>query len=185
MTLGNLMPLNKLSNQTSATIVERQSTFVRFVTRGSIEYKVSYIEKLEYLIEDLNISGVSVTDDHPILEHYRQNKIDIYISSKVKDPRAIIEEFEEMVRFEFNGWRGVSECFNPDCSLVSLLEGGYGMLYSGPEVLATKVELVLRRHDIEYKLIPHKDKQKPQDKALLMGGNIVVAKDFKIEQVQS
>ena len=72
MTPENLMPLNELSNQTSATIVERQSTFVRFVTRDSIEYKVNYIGKLEYLVEELEFSGVSVTDDHPILERTRR-----------------------------------------------------------------------------------------------------------------
>ena len=175
---------NELSKHTSAKILEKQSTFVRFVTKNSIEFKVNYVEKLEYLIEDLEFVGISVTEEHPILEHYQQNKVDIYLSSKLKNPREIIEVFEAMVESEYKGWRGIKECFNSECSITSLLEGGYGILYSGPEVLAEKVERVLQRNDIKYKLVAHKAKDKPQVRALLLGKNIVVAKEFRFEQVQ-
>jgi len=176
---------NELSNHTSARILERQSTFVRFVTKNSMEYKVSYVEKLEYLIEELEFVGIVVTEEHPILEHYQQNKFDIFLSSKIVDPHEIVGEFAAMVKSEYEGWRSVKECFNSECSLTSLLEGGYGMLYSGPEILAKKVEHALQRNDIKYKSVPHKVQKKPQMKALLMGANIVVAKDFRIEKVPS
>ena len=111
--------------------------------------------------------------------------IDIYLSSKVESPNEIIEEFEAMVKSEYKGWRSVKECFNSVCSLASLLEGGYGMLYSGPEVLAIKAERALQRNDIKYKSVSHNVQDKLQVKALLMGCNVVVAKEFRIEQVQS
>lgn len=176
---------NELNKHTIATILERQSTFVRFVTRESIEFKVNYIEKLEYLMKDLEFVGISVTEEHPILNHYQQNRVDIYLSSKLEEPREIVEVFEAMVKSEYKGWRGVKECFNSKCSLKSLLEGGYGMLYSGPEVLAEKVERILQINDIKYKSVPHKAQDTPEVRALLMGNNLVVAKGFRVEQVQS
>ncbi len=175
----------ELDDQTEGKIIERQSTFIRFVTPQSNQYKIDYIEKKEFLIDELSFCGVRVLSEHPLLEHYKQPTLNIYISSKVEDPSELARGLSAMVNEEYRGWRTVDECFNPQCSIESLLEGGYGLLYSGPSILGQKVITKLEENGIKFSTEIRQFKETHTPKVLLLGNNAIVAEEFRCGREKS
>lgn len=169
----------ELDDKTEGKIIERQSTFIRFVTPESRQYKIDYIEKKEFLVDELSFRGVRVPSEHPLLDHYKQPILDVYISSKVENPAELARELSAMVNKEYYGWRTVNECFNPQCSIESLLDGGYGLLYSGPNILGQKVISKLEENVITFSTKSHQFKATHTPKVLLLGNNVIVAEDFR------
>ena len=168
----------ELDDQTKGEIIERQSTFVRFVTSDFLQYKIDYIKKNEFLIDELSFRGVQEVTVHPLLAHYEQPILDISISSKAENPSDLAKEFSDMVNSEFGGWRAVNECFNPQCSIESLLAGGYGLLYRGPNVLGKKIISNLEKNGIKFSSGLLKVRPIHTPKVLLLGANAIVAEDF-------
>ena len=168
----------ELGDQTKGEIIERQSTFVRFVTPDFFQYKIDYINKKEFLIDELSFRGVQVLTVHPLLVHYEQPTLDISISSKAENFSELAKEFSDMVNAEFGGWRTVHECFNPQCSIESILAGGYGILYRGPSVLGQKVISTLEKNGIKFSSGLVKVRPTHIPKVLLLGANAIVAEDF-------
>lgn len=152
---------------------------MRFVTSDSCQYKIDYIEKKEFLIDELSFCGVRVVSEHPLLEHYKQPTLVIYISSKVENASDLASELSAMVNEEYCGWRTVGECFNPQCSVESLLDGGYGLLYSGPDRLGQKVISKLEENGVKFSTESRKLKLTHTPKVLLVGNNVIVAGDFR------
>ena len=168
----------ELDDQTKGKIIERQSTFLRFVTPDFLKYKIDYVKKKEFLIDELSFRGVQVVTVHPLLVHYEQPILDIYISSKAENSSDLAKEFSDMVSTEFGGWRTMHECFNPQCSIESILAGGYGLLYRGPNVLGQKVISKLEKNGIKFSSGLLKVGPIHIPKVLLLGANAIVAEDF-------
>ena len=175
----------ELDDKTEGKIIERQSTFIRFVTHESCQYKIDYIEKKEFLVNELSFRGVRVLSEHPLLDHYKQPVLDIYISSKVENSSVLARELSAMVNEEYRGWRTVNECFNPQCSIESLLDGGYGLLYSGPNILGQKVISKLEEYRFTFSTKSHRFKVTHTPKVLLLGNNVIVAENFRGSQEKS
>lgn len=169
----------ELDDQTEGKIIERQCTFIRFVTADSCQYKIEYIKKNEFFIREFSFLGVQVVSQHPLLSHYEQPTQDVYISSKVTNAPELAREFSSMVNKEYCGWRKFNECFNSQCSIESLLEGGFGLLYSGPSILAEKVMSKLEDRGITFSTISRQIKPSNIPKVLLLGNNAIVAEDFR------
>ncbi|WP_444895973.1 hypothetical protein [Microbulbifer sp. SSSA005] len=175
----------ELDDKTEGTIVERQSTFVRFVTAESHQYKINYIRKKEFLFDELVFRGVYVVCSHPLLTHYEEDTLDIYVSSRAENASALANEFSDMTRKEYYGWLTLDECFNSQCDIVSILDDGYGLLYSGPSGLGRKVISRLKECGISFSSQSRKLKSAEIPKVLIMGANIVLAEDFRVERERS
>lgn len=169
---------SELNKNTEAYIVERQSSFVRICTAENVQYKIDFKGKLEFSLEEKSFKGVTVSHVHPLMKHHQQRKLDIYISSPHDNPRALAKHFENMVQYEYDGWRGIGECFNSPENLVSLLSGGFGLLYRGPEELGKEVELILKQSGVKHSTHHGVVKDKMQLMSLNLGGNVVIANEF-------
>lgn len=161
-------------------IVERQTTFLRFLTSDGTEYKVTYIGKKEFRIKDLCFRGFSVVEMHPLLEYYQFQHVDVFISSRPATPLRVANEIEMMVKSFSCGWRSSAEFFNPQRKADILLEEGFGLLFSGPVNMANKVTDILELADVTYSIVSHRAVEQQSVKALIFGRNAIVASDFLI-----
>ncbi len=95
-------------------------------------------------------------------------------------PGEVVVKLLHAVQNELGAWRSPAEYFNGDVELGKLLEGGFGLLFSGPEPLAEAVKCTLSEADVRFTALRRK-RQERQVRALIAGKNFVVAKDFRNE----
>jgi hypothetical protein len=158
-------------------IRKRQSTFWDFECPERTQ-RVHFIGKLEHHFVSNHAEHLEITDEHPVLINYRHPWVEIYISSKPRNPGKLAVELLHAIQAELGVWRSPSEYFNRDVKPSALLEGGLGLLFSGPEPLAAKVQQALHEAEISFTALPRKRREQPV-KALIAGRNFVVATDFR------
>ncbi len=173
-----------LNTSTNGTIEQRQTTFVKIRVSHGHEYKISYQNKREHRIEQGPFKGIYLDPKHPLLRHYRDDFLKIHISSKLSDTFELVRELKELLKFEYNGWRGFDEYFNSGYDIGKLVSEGFGLLYDGPSELGFKISSVLKRYNISHNFKTYSNYRKPNMKALLLGNNIVVAEGFKFEKLK-
>ena len=81
---------------------------------------------------DLTVGGVgwiNTPDSHPLLWAHTNEHASLYFSSKADDPYKIIGRLYETHEQLYGGWRQMSHHVHAN---ASLLEGGYGLIASGP-----------------------------------------------------
>jgi hypothetical protein len=157
----------------------RQSTFWDFESPTHTE-RVHFIGKLEHYFVSNRAEYIEITDDHPVLVNYQHPWTEIYISAKPARPGELAVELLQAVQSRLGGWRAPAEYFNRDVAPRQLLEGGYGLLFSGPEPLAALVRQALNSAEVRFTALPCK-RLEHQARALVAGKNFVVAKDFRNE----
>ena len=155
----------------------RQSSFWDFESPEHTQ-RVHFIGKLEHHYVSNQAETIEIKDEHPVLLNYQHPWIDIYISTKPLKPGELAVELLHAVRSELGGWRAPAEYFNRDVETRLLLEGGFGLLFSGPEPLAATVRQALEAAEVRFTALPRK-RQQQQARALVAGKNFVVAKDFQ------
>ena len=160
-------------------IRKRQSTFWDFQSPEHTQ-RVHFIGKLEHHFVSTHAETVEIKDVHPVLMNYQHPWVEIYISTKPKRPGEVAAELLHTVQGELGAWRSPAEYFNQDVEPRVLLEGGFGLLFSGPAPLAAKVRQFLTEAEVRFTALPRK-RQEQQARALIAGKNFVVAKDFRNE----
>lgn len=173
-----------LDTSTNGTIEQRQTTFVNIRVSHGHEYKISYQNKREYLIEQGPFEGIYFDPKHPLLRHYRDDFLKIHISSKLDDTFELVIELKELLELEYNGWRAFDEYFNSDYDIGSLIREGFGLLYDGPSGLGFKISGILKRYNIIHNFKKYSNYRKPNMKALVLGKNIIVAEGFKFQRLK-
>ncbi len=179
----NLIPFN-LNKETNGSIEKRQTTFVKIKVSDGKEFKISFQNKKEFLIEMGEFRGVFFDPKHPILNHYRDDFLKIFISSKFDNTIDLVEELKNLVSIEYLGWREFNEYFNSQYDIHKLIQEGFGQLYDGPAELGFKVSNVLKKYEITHNFNKYKNYRKPNMKALSIGKNIIVAENFKFEVIK-
>ena len=157
----------------------RQSTFWDFESPEHTQ-RVHFIGKLEHHFVSSHAEDIQITDDHPVLVNYQHPWTEIYISAKPARPGELAVELLQAVQSQLGGWRAPAEYLNRDVAPRPLLEGGYGLLFSGPEPLAAVVRQALSTAEVRFTALPCK-RLEHQARALVAGKNFVVAKDFRYE----
>lgn len=157
----------------------RQSTFWDFESPEHTQ-RVHFIGKLEHHFVSNHAEHIEITDDHPVLVNYQHPWTEIYISAKPAKPGELAVELLQAIQSQLGGWRAPAEYFNRDVAPRQLLEGGYGLLFSGPEPLAAVVRQALSTAEVRFTALPCKRLER-QARALVAGKNFVVAKDFRNE----
>ncbi len=175
-----MIPYN-LNKNTNGSIEKRQTTYVRIKTSDGKEYKISYQNKKEYLLEQGSFKGISFDPKHPLLEHYRDDFLNIYISSKLENPDELIIELRNLLENEYKGWRDFSKYFNSQYDISKLIQEGFGLLYDGPATLGFKISNSLKKYNIIHNFQKCKNYRKPNMKVLIIGDNIIVAENFQFE----
>lgn len=82
-----------------------------------------------------------------------------------------------------SGWRDAKAYLNVAASNTALMNG-HGKLFGGPGTLGKLVSAVLSKAHVAHTLLPERDAQGPM-RVLVAGGNWVVAKDFRVEELAS
>ncbi len=155
----------------------RQSTFWDFESPEHTQ-RVHFVGKLEHHFVSNHAESVEIKDLHPVLLNYQHPWTEIYISTKPVRPGELALELLHAVQAELGGWRAPTEYFNQEPR--SLLAGGFGLLFNGPEPLAAKVKQLLGVAEVRFTALPRK-RAEQQVRALIAGKNFVVAKDFRNE----
>jgi hypothetical protein len=158
---------------------KRQSTFWDFESPEHTQ-RVHFIGKLEHHFVSNYAEDIEITDDHPVLVNYQHPWTEIYIAAKPARPGELAVELLQAVQSQLDGWRAPAEYFNRDVAPRKLLEGGYGLLFSGPEPLAAVVRQTLSAAEVRFTSLPRK-RLEHQARALVAGTNFVVARDFRNE----
>jgi hypothetical protein len=141
---------------------------------------VHFIGKLEHHFVSNHADDIEITHDHPVLVNYQHPWTEIYISAKPARPGELAVELLRTVQNQLSGCRAPAEYFNRDVAPRQLLEGGYGLLFSGPEPLAAVVRQTLSTAEVRFAALPCK-RVEHQARALVAGKNFVVANDFRNE----
>jgi hypothetical protein len=157
----------------------RQSSFWDFESPEHTQ-RVHFIGKLEHHFVSNHAERIEITDEHPVLLNYQHPWTDIYVSVKPPNPNELADELLQAVQAELGGWRSPAEYFNQAFETRLLLEGGFGLLFTGPEPLADTVRRALDTAEVRFTALPRKF-QRQQARALVAGKNFVVAKDFRNE----
>jgi hypothetical protein len=143
-------------------------------------FRVDYVNKREWSLDVEQFNGFQILETHPLLEHYNQEWMTIYLAGSADDPYRMISRIQETLLDHFKSWRG-------DCSyrydyLVEVLSSGWGILYEGPSEAVSLVVDILDSEMIGHSCL--NSRRPPSEaKLLLMGRNYVVADDFRISRV--
>src|SRR5690349_5520705 len=91
-------------------IIQRQTTFLtlRDTMSGEV-YRVDYVGKKEWSLDEEQFNGVQILETHPLLEQYNQEWMTIYLAGSATDPYRMIGRIQETLLDHFKSWRG-------DCS---------------------------------------------------------------------
>jgi hypothetical protein len=158
---------------------KRQSSFWDFESPEHTQ-RVHFIGKLEHHFVSNHADSIEIKDDHPVLLNYQHPWTGIYISAKALNAGELAVELLHAVQSEIGAWRSSTEYFNRDVETRLLLEGGFGLLFTGPEPLAAKVRQALSTAGVGFAALSRTHPQH-QARALVAGKNFVVAKDFRNE----
>ncbi len=178
-----MIPSN-LNKSTNGSVEQRQTTFVKIKISDGREYKISYQNKKEFLIEQGSFKGLFFDQKHPLLKHYCDDFLKIYISSKIEDSVTLVDELKNLLKLEYSGWRDFDEYFNSQYDIVKLIQEGYGLLYDGPAELGFKISNALKRYGVVHNFIKYSNYRKPNMKVLIIGSNIIVAEEFKFQKLK-
>lgn len=164
-------------------ICQRQSTFLVFRDMSSDKIiRIDYDDKKEFHIASGEFFGISVLDEHPLLEQYEYTDTLIYISSLVQEPEKIEKDLAIGISQVYGDWRKFDDYANNECSMGELLKGGYGLLYKGPPSGAESVMEILRRYNINYSVPQTSSLSGHKYKVLFLGNNYIIAKEFVFKE---
>jgi hypothetical protein len=136
-----------------------------------------------------------IETEHPVLLPYTQPIVELYFSDHPSNCGALASELLDVHRSAVGGWFDYAHFFSvgPDRSLRAVLEGGFGKLAEGPQVLAERYAEVLRRAGVSVSLLPSRrpvwwDGEQWVEEtgalyALILGESYVVAQSVSAERV--
>lgn len=98
------------------------------------------------IVNDRDIGALWIKDKHPLLLPHTEPVVELYISSRPKNPDAVAGCLIEAHHAVVGKWFDCLHFFNlgPQNSLRAMLDGGFGKLAQGPRSLIEKYSDVLR-----------------------------------------
>jgi hypothetical protein len=175
-----------LPSSVPGTIGTRQATYwdLEFTRpSSSLAVRVHFIGKVEYHYVSPQFSELSLSREHPVLADYREPFRQLFLSKPAPAPEVVVEQLAELVRTWSGGWRPVERYANPQCTPLSVLREGYGLLISAPATLVGAAEQLLAKHGTQPASLPgHKPEREFQ--VLCLSANFVVARHFDFELIE-
>lgn len=175
------MLISEFGENTTGTIDEAQSTFVKFTdSKSGYTFKIEYRDKQEYYIKPGSFRGISIVNKHLLLEQHEYSYTNLYISSASKEYEIVDTKIEDAIYEHYNGWRGIKNYCNISYGVEKILKQGSGLLYEGPPSGAEVVNNVLKEYNILYSSTSEGKPNGQKYKVLFLGSNFVVARDFEV-----
>lgn len=135
---------------------------------------------------------IELLDEHPLLLPHREVHEQLFISSAPSNANAVAGDLWLAHRAATADWFAPESFFNPNVSLVILLEAGSGLLAEGPRSILEAYEEVLSFHGVRCNRIGGHDPVRwkngswmPESEALrvlVIGNSFVVAESFTLSQ---
>jgi hypothetical protein len=129
--------------------------------------------------------------DHPLLWAHTQPQVSLYFRGKPKDLLSLMGGLERSHRELAKGWFPLERFTDSSLRLERGLEIGYGLFGTGPEILVTAYEKILKQHGLTTSTpTPSPPKywdgtawaaETPPLAVLILGESYVVAKEFKAQ----
>ena len=176
-----------IAQETIATIKLAQTTFSHLQIDGKL-YKLAYKHKAEAFMKPGVQGLISLYQRHPMLLHYNEPKVAIYIASRADDPAGVSQEIEEAIGGVLHGWRDwrIDLFGNNKAAAAHLfqenLRDGYGILLGGAPVSVARAMLaVCDRHSIRTTILGDLDEvpsEPPIYSLLTIGPCHAIAKGF-------
>jgi len=179
------MPTTQQLAEIEGEITKRQTSYLVLKdSKTGAEYRIDFDHKKEFLLEQPFFKGISIQEDHPLLEQHEQQEVSIYISSASSNPEQVLTEIETALHDHFKGWRSLKNYGNTEYSLVKLLRQGNGMLYRGPKGAGELLTGILEKHRIVCSTQQGYCSSEKY-KVLLLGASYVVAKEFLFQKSET
>ncbi len=120
----------------------------------------------------------SFHDEHPLLDDYREQWVDLFTLETVSDPEGLLARLDLAVRERTAGWRSGPRYLNP-----SALRGGSGLLASTPAGLASLLRTVLEDAGLHVSALPRRPPEEGRFELFLVGRSHVLAERFVVERL--
>ncbi len=147
-------------------------------------YIIRCISTIEHRLSLGLFGSLFFTDEHPILLHHNEPKIDVNFSGKPADASELIVDIQQAFASTFGPWRELAADINREQPLFTLLQSGTGRLGSMPRSAAQRMVRVLEHHGMSGTLDGDVNaRPDPQYKMLGVGDAYFVAVDFSVERM--
>lgn len=162
-----------------------QTTYVQLKVDG-LSYKVSYLNKKEFILKRGTVGELQFYEDHPLLIAFNEILESTYIGSKADDVELVANEVKKAIEEATLGWHHWTiYLVNRNAQygyqiFISNLMTGSGKILDAPPTITKKVVEVLRKHSIDTSTLKSRHYEIRKNKLLLIGTNYVIAEDFKV-----
>lgn len=158
----------------------RQTTYWDLQSNHLDTCRVHFRHKTEHHFSHSCYDRVVLTDAHPVLYDYVEAWEYIDVSSAVPEPRALIASLDEIIDRTSCGWRNFGHYANSGYPILKLLAEGNGQVMWAPTTIAEAVANHLEQSGIRCSRLRARE-PRPGYRAMLLGRNFVIAKDFRFE----
>ena len=175
------MEIQNLKNK-NVEIEELQTTFIKIKVDGkTIRYNL--INRQESRLKKEKNGILKFYDKHPLLYHYSEKKIEIFINSSPTETEKFINELKETIEKSFLGFRtwekliidnGINFTMK---TFIKNVEDGSGKLFIIPKCLEESVNKVCFKYEVRTKTF--EISSNPRNfKLITIGDNYIIASDF-------
>jgi len=161
-------------------VIRRQTTYCTVETAMREQWRIHFLDKIEFGFTESFFSELALSDNHPLLAQYTEPWLELYFLGTPNKPDVVTSAVEAAVVEATQGWHSFKAYVNPAAPLSS----GYGSLMRAPQTAIRAVEAVLAKSGVKTKTI---DCARPSHsyRVLLLDRSFVIAKDFRFEPLES
>lgn len=135
-------------------------------------------------------SHLFIAEEHPILLHHNQPKLDVYFEGTPADVNELVLDVHQAYASTFGPWRELAADINREQPLVSLLSSGAGRLGTFPQTAAERLGRVFGHHQMTARLEVVEERESVEEhgrstlwKLLGVGDSYFVALDFAVDKM--
>lgn len=147
-------------------------------------FVIRAISTVEHRVSLGLFGSMFFSDQHPILFHHNEPKIEVHFSGTPANPSELVLDIQQAYASTFGPWRELGADINREQPLYTLLQSGAGRLATLPRTAAERMVRVLEHHGMTGTLQGDLDaKPDPQYKLMGISDSYVIAVDFSVDRM--
>ena len=144
--------------------------------------RIHFDGKEEFRFVEPIVQSFSMVQVHPVLIDYQFAWESIFLASACTEPQEVLNRLAEEVTSVLDGWHDAAR-YLTHTDVLGLLRGGYGLLLEAPIPVSNRICDVLTAARLQFTRLPRGGPRWPRE-ALLLDKSFVVARSFRIEQLE-
>lgn len=156
-------------------ITKRQTTYWTLADAKGDAWRMHFRGKVELNFTAPVFNDITLTRQHPLLQHHQEEWGALYFKDPPKDPQQLLERLKLVVIEHTNGWRRFEEYANQGAKLTD----GFGLLLEGPRSLLEHLAELLRENVVVPSILPSARGRESDLQVVIFGSAYVVAEEFR------